>query len=139
MNLSQNFTLEELTRTSTGLPNMPGPMELQNLQMLVNNVLQPLRNFCGRPIRINSGYRSVMVNQAVHGSPISQHCFGMAADIDSENNAHLFNLIRHNLPFDQLIWESGNDIQPDWVHVSFNAAGNRGEVLRMLNGNYMHI
>ena len=136
MQLSDNFTLEELMVTNSLLPNNPGQAEIENLQMLVLNVLQPLRMFFGMPIRVNSGYRSVMVNQAVGGSPVSQHCFGMAADLDSSDNAMMFQIIRNQLPFDQLIWEGGNDSQPAWVHVSFNKMGNRRQVLRMINGNY---
>ena len=139
MNITENFTLEELTATSSGVPNQPGQVEIEYLTQLAQNVLQPLRYQFGMPIRINSGYRSPMVNSTVGGSPTSQHCFGMAADLDSENNALLFNIIRQLLPIDQLIWEAGNDIQPDWVHVSFNPMGNRREVLRMSNGHYTRL
>jgi hypothetical protein len=136
MNLTVNFTLEELTQTSTGLPNEPTPIEIQNLQSLAFNVLQPLRDRLGRPIKVTSGFRSQAVNHAVGGSPTSQHRVGQAADLVCEDNAMLFDIIKTQLRFDQLIWESGNDFQPAWVHVSFNPAYNRNEVLKMRNGQY---
>lgn len=129
MNLSKNFTLEELTVTSAHLPNTPTETEIARLTALVQNVLQPARELLGKPVRINSGFRSVDVNKAVGGADSSQHCLGEAADLDCADNAQLFQLIRTHLPFDQLIWEGGNDIQPEWVHVSYKA--NRKEVLKM--------
>jgi len=129
--LSKNFTLDELTVTSTGLPNKPTEAEAANLQALVTNVLQPLRDLYGKPIKVNSGYRSVAVNRAIGGASTSQHSKGEAADLDAADNASLFLLIRQFLPFDQLIWEGGTDTQPDWVHVSYRATGNRKQVLRM--------
>ena len=130
--LSKNFTLQELTVTGTGLPNKPTETETANLQALVTNVLQPLRDLYDKPIKVNSGYRSAAVNRAIGGATNSQHSKGEAADLDAADNASLFLLIRQFLPFDQLIWEGGTDTQPDWVHVSFRASGNnRKQVLRM--------
>jgi hypothetical protein len=99
------------------------------LKALVLNVLQPVRELLGKPIRINSGFRSAAVNESVGGASTSQHCLGEAADLDCADNAQLFQLIRTHRPYDQLIWEGGNDLQPDWVHVSYKA--NRKEVLKM--------
>jgi uncharacterized protein YcbK (DUF882 family) len=127
--LSKNFTLDELLHTNSHLPNVPTETEIARLTALVINVLQPARELLGKPIRVNSGFRSAAVNKAVGGASTSQHCLGEAADLDCTDNAQLFHLIREHLPFDQLIWEGGNDIQPDWVHVSFKA--NRKEVLKM--------
>jgi len=138
--LSKNFSLDEFTRSKTanqlGISNNPGPIEIANLQALVTNVLQPLRDALKVPINITSGYRSKMLNKAIGGatSPISQHTKGEAADIVSSNNARMFNYIKNNLPFDQLIWEAGNDSQPDWVHVSFRMSGNRYKILRYYPG-----
>lgn len=129
--LSKNFTLAELTVTTTGLPNKPTGAEAANLQALVTNVLQPLRDLYGKPIKINSGYRSAAVNRAIGGATNSQHSKGEAADLDAADNAAVFLLIRQFMPFDQLIWEGGTDTQPDWVHVSYRASGNRKQVLRM--------
>lgn len=129
--LSKNFTLAELTNSSMHLPNVPTEADIARLQALVTHVLQPLRDLYGHPICINSGFRSVAVNRAVGGAHNSQHCTGEAADLDAVDNAQLFHLIRQHLPFDQLIWESGNKRQPAWVHVSYSTKHNRKEVLRM--------
>jgi len=141
MRLSKNFTLEELCVTSSGLKNEPTNVEIGALRALVANVLQPLREDIGEPIKINSGFRSSAVNKAVGGAAPSQHVKGEAADIECSNNAYLFNLIRKNLVFDQLIWEHGDDKQPAWVHVSYKAQGNRHEVLRAkkVNGKTQYI
>lgn len=133
MNLSKNFTLEELIRTSSTLPNQPSAKELTNLKHLTTQLLQPLRDLWGKPIRVNSGYRSIAVNRAMGGAtkPLSQHCKGEAADIESTDNAALFHLIRTHFDFDQLIWEGGDVQQPAWVHVSFKSVGNRKQILQM--------
>jgi zinc D-Ala-D-Ala carboxypeptidase len=131
MNLSKNFTLEELTHTNSGLPNVPTDIEIAKLTELVNNVLQPIRDRLGKPIKVNSGFRSLAVNKAAGGVSTSQHCKGEAADIEAEDNAELFHTIREHSSFDQLIWEGGNDSQPDWVHVSYKTVGNRTQVLQM--------
>jgi len=133
MNLSKNFTLEELTATSSHLPNVPTPEQKEKLAELVTNVLQPVREMFGKPITVNSGFRSLAVNKDKGGAlkPISQHCKGEAADLDCEDNAKLFHLIKDHFVFDQMIWEGGNDVQPAWVHVSYKTQGNRSECLRM--------
>lgn len=132
MNLSLNFTLEELTATHSGLSNVPNQEQIDNLTLLVNKVLQPARDALEQPIRVNSGFRSKAVNEAVGGVATSLHCTGQAADIETVNNAELFDLIRTGLRYDQLIWEGGNDNQPDWVHVSYKAEGNRQQTLKMV-------
>jgi len=136
--LSKNFALEEFTRSTTankkGISNQPGPAEIANLAALVQNVLQPLRDAVGFPINITSGYRSPMLNQAIGGATNSQHTKGQAADLVSQDNAKLFNTIMTTLPFDQLIWEAGNDSQPEWVHVSFKPSFNRKQVLKYIPG-----
>jgi len=129
--LSTHFTLAELTVTDTHLPNIPTATEIARLQLLVNKVLQPLRNLYGKPIAVSSGYRSPAVNKIKGGVSNSQHLTGEAADLKAADNAALFRLIRQSLPFDQLIWEGGNDQQPAWVHVSYKAKGNRKQLLRM--------
>lgn len=132
MNLSENFTLEELTVTSVNADNTPTQEHIANLQRLVDNVLQPLRKMYGKPIKINSGYRSEVVNKKVSGSPTSSHCKGEAADLDCEDNAMLFSIICEMLPFDQVINESNFS----WVHVSFRNGNNRKQALKMVNGKY---
>ena len=130
MKLSENFTLEELTATNSKFDNDPSQNELDALKLLVSKVLQPLRNLYGKPIKVNSGFRSVDVNKAVGGVNNSQHLKGEAADITSgADNKLLFNLIRNNLTFDQLIWEKGNALNPQWIHVSFKKYGNRKQIL----------
>lgn len=130
MQLSKNFTLAELTRTSAPYENYPQVRERIALKQLVDNVLQPLRDLYGKPIKINSGFRSPLVNIFVKGSPKSQHMKGEAADITGgsrEENIKLYNLIRENLPFDQLI----NEYDFSWVHVSYKAKGNRKQELNI--------
>lgn len=143
MQLSKNFTLDEFTRSATavknGWNNEPGPQELAALVSLVQNVLQPARDALSAPINITSGYRSPQVNAAIGGAANSQHMQGQAADINAgSKTAQLFFLIRDTLPFDQLIWELGNDAAPEWIHVSYRSTGNnRGQVLRYWpNGEY---
>jgi zinc D-Ala-D-Ala carboxypeptidase len=129
--IGKYFTLEELTVSHVKLKNVPGVNELSNLTLLVQNLLDPAREMLGEAIIVNSGYRSPTVNKAVGGAekPISQHTKGQAVDIRCSDNAKLFNLICDHLEFDQLIWEKGDERQPDWIHVSYKSSGNRGEVI----------
>lgn len=104
--LGEFFTLAEMTRTSTGLENVPGPAVRANMQELVTTVLDPLRRHLGRPVRVNSGFRSLRVNSAVGGSPRSRHLTGEAADIEVDGlDAHdLVEAIQlAELDFDQVI------------------------------------
>ena len=133
MRLSENFTLEELTATGTGLSNVPPPDARAALKELVDNVLQPARDAIGLPVTVTSGYRSPAVNQAVGGASGSQHMRGEAADLQCADNRRLFEAIRGGLLFDQLIWEHGTDESPAWVHVSYKTQGNRKEVLRTVD------
>jgi hypothetical protein len=125
------FTLKELTATSTGKPNVPGTTEVENLTNLVDKLLDPVREQWGKPIRVNSGFRSISVNLAVGGATTSQHLKGEAADIttgNKEDNKKLFNIIAAGYTFDQLIDESDYS----WVHVSLKRAGvNRKQVLHL--------
>jgi len=132
MDLTENFTLEELTETRHG-ENTPTAEHIENLKLLAQKVLQPLRNSQGK-VHVSSGYRSERVNKIVGGSTTSQHCKGEAADIICANNRQAFIYIANNLPFDQLIWEYGNDKAPSWIHVSFKRVGNRGQILRKQHG-----
>lgn len=125
--LSPNFNLSEFVRTSTGIDNIPGPEEIENLRALVTNVLQPLREYVKRPIRITSGYRSPGVNAAVGGSSkTSQHMKGQAADfqIDGMTNQQIIDAVRMlGLPYDQIIDEQLRGSK--WIHVSYVKTGNR--------------
>ena len=126
MRLSKNFVLSEITRSNTAkrlnIDNAPDKEHLRNMQRLITNLIQPMRNALG-PIRISSGYRSPALNRAIGGSNRSQHCQGRAIDIDDtyrfKTNAEMFQYIKDNLDFDQLIWEFGTDTNPDWVHASY--------------------
>ncbi len=121
------FTLSELTATNTGIKNNPAPAQISNLTALIANILDPLRELYGRPIKINSGFRCTAVNVAVGGTPGSQHLKGEAADITGENNKLLFNLIKDNFVFDQLI----NEKDFTWIHISFSQLYNRNHVLKI--------
>lgn len=127
------FTLHELTYSATaaarGIPNTPPPEAVSALRALADNVLDPLRRAWGRPIVVNSGYRSAPLNKAVGGVPTSQHLKGQAADItagSTQDNRALFDLCRRlALPFDQLILEKGGQ----WLHISHKTTGNRHQTL----------
>lgn len=128
--LSDNFFLNEFTISQEaerhGYRNEPNEKQIENLKLLCKNVLQPLREFIGVPIFINSGFRSFDVNAAVGGKFNSQHLEGKAADfiVPSMNLIDVFNIIMQKLSFDQLIYEFGK-----WIHVSWNGEKNRNEVL----------
>jgi hypothetical protein len=127
MNLTQNFSLEELTKSETalrrGLDNTPDEQALQNLQLLCENVLQPLRDAYNRGIKVNSAYRSPDVNAAVGGVRTSDHCKGQAADIEIPGvpNAEVAQYLADNFDFTQVILEFYTPGIPDsgWVHVSY--------------------
>lgn len=131
MQLSKNLSLAEVIRSETakrrGVSNMPTDAHIANFKLLAEKVFQPIRDHFGVPIHISSGYRSAALNKAIGGAASSQHCSGEAIDIDmdgtSVTNAQIFNYIKDNLEFDQLIWEFGTDANPDWVHVSYESTG----------------
>ena len=131
MQLSKNLSLAEVTRSETakrkGISNMPTPEHIENFKLLAEKVFQPIREHFGVPIHISSGYRSKALNTAVGGSLSSQHCSGKAIDIDmdgtSVTNAQIFNFIKDNLNFDQLIAEFPENSNPAWVHVSYESTG----------------
>lgn len=119
------FTLAEMIRTDTELPNIPTFEQVDNLYALIVTVLDPLREAFKRPIKVNSGFRSVKVNEVIGGAKNSEHLMGFAADItagDKELNKELFDLIiKLNLPYNQLIDERGYQ----WLHVSTSARPKR--------------
>lgn len=133
--LTKNFTVAELTKTSVKADNTPGPEHIENMRALAEKILQPLRDEMGRPMRVNSCYRSAAVNKAVGGSATSQHSSAEAADIefDGFDNLELgYKIIDMKLPFDQLIFEFlvPGDPNGGWIHVSHKRAGKqRGQVL----------
>jgi hypothetical protein len=140
MNLSFHLTLEEATKSATairkGIYNLPVDEHLAALVNTANKIFEPIRNHFNVPIGISSGYRSNALNEAIGGSKTSQHSKGEALDIDADiyggiTNKQIFDFIRDNLEFDQLIWEFGTDNEPNWVHVSIKQFGEqRKQILR---------
>lgn len=139
MDLTKNFPLREMLRSQTatrmGFEEQFNPSQdiIDNLRLLCENVLQPLRDSLGRGVFVNSGYRSPRTNEAVNGSKTSQHLSGQAADIEVGHLTieQLYQRIKNSgLPFDQLIQEFDQ-----WVHVSYNAAGGRRQCLRAVREN----
>jgi hypothetical protein len=139
MKLSEHLDLSEVTRSETakrkGISNMPTPEHLENFKKLAENIFEPIRKHFGVPIRISSGYRSKALNTAIGGVKTSDHCFGMAIDLDQQGhsseitNKQVFDFIKSNLKFKQLIWEGGTKQEPDWVHVSYDEKNLKNEVL----------
>ena len=111
------------TATRKGLANKPDQFQLANMKLLAEKVFEPLREWVGGPIRINSFFRCKALNKAIGGSTSSQHCKGQAMDIDDggckKTNAEMYEWIKENLDFDQMIWEFGDEKNPNWVHVSY--------------------
>ena len=142
MKLSKNFSLKELTKSSTavrhGINNNPDKEQMINLVVLTNCVLQKVRDAHGR-VDVNSGLRVLELNRKIGSGDSSQHVQGMAADIEcpSISNMELAEWIRDNLEFDQLILEfyTPSDPASGWVHVSYNKEDNRKRVLRAIKNN----
>jgi hypothetical protein len=146
MKLSEHLDLSEVIRSESakrkGISNMPTPEHIENFKLLAEKVFQPIREHFRCPIHISSGYRSKELNQAVGGSLTSQHCQGEAIDIDMDGtpngvtNRMVFDYIKDNLEFDQLIYEFGDKQNPDWVHVSYESTGKqRKQILRAVRTN----
>ena len=142
MKLSEHLDLAEVTRSETakrhGISNMPPEEHISNLKLLAENVFEKIRNNFRCPILISSGYRSKELNAVTPGSAAnSQHSVGEALDLDMDGtsngvtNKMVFEYIKDNLDFDQLIWEFGTNENPDWVHVSYSHTGKqRKQILR---------
>ena len=142
MRLSEHLDLSEVIRSETakrrGISNMPTAEHLENFKKLAENVFEKVRNHFRCPIRISSGYRSKELNAVTPGaSATSQHSTGEAIDIDMDGssdgvtNKMVFNYIKDNIEFDQLIWEFGTNENPDWVHVSYESSGKqRKQILK---------
>jgi len=137
-NISKHVTYKEGVYSNTamrlGLKNEPTEEHLSNMELLSEKVFEPLRMHVNGPIKINSFYRGPELNKAIGGSSKSQHCEGRAMDIDDDfgymSNADMFEYIKNNLSFDQMIWEFGNSDNPNWVHVSYvNEDANRNRCL----------
>jgi hypothetical protein len=145
-NISKHISLKEATYSSTGeakkIDNSPTAEHLVSMKLLAEKVFEPVREWYGKPIKINSFYRSKALNTAIGGSQTSQHSKGEAMDIDTaSDNNKLFDYIKDKLDFDQLIFEFPVNGIASWVHVSYKKSGNRKQVLvaKKINGKTTYI
>lgn len=136
------FSIGEMSRSKVadlkGIPNHPNTYQKMNLEKLIDNVLDPIRALYGKPIYVNSGFRSATLNKAVGGAKNSQHMEGKAADITTgtpEENKKLWDVIMFllqegDISFDQLIYEKPVNGNPSWIHISYNEDNNREQILQ---------
>ena len=125
--ISKHISYKEAVYSRTAkrrdIYNHPENNQADNMRLIAKQVFEPLRFWVGGPIKINSFFRSPELNTAIGGSTKSQHCHGQAIDLDDTfgraTNAEMYEFIKENLDFDQMIWEFGDDDNPDWVHVSY--------------------
>lgn len=148
-NISEHISYGEATYSETAyrksIDNTPSDEILSVMKFTAEMVFEPLRKMVSdkrgvdSPITINSFYRSTAVNVAVGGATLSQHCKGEAIDMSVDypdfNKKDLFEMIRNNMDFDQLIYEGGTPENPAWVHCSYSSVHNRKECLRMVKVN----
>ena len=148
--ISEHISFKEATKSNTALrlnlDNTPNDYQITNMVGLALNIFEPLRKFVGGPIKINSFFRCEQLNRAIGGSSRSQHCEGRAIDLDDtfghNTNAEMFQYVKDNLNFDQMIWEFGDDNNPNWVHVSYISEDeNRGRCMKAtkVNGKTKYI
>jgi len=138
--ISEKEGVYSTTATRRGIDNIPNSDELNNMRLLAEEVFEPLRAYVGGPIKINSFFRSVELNKAIGGSSKSQHCKGQAMDIDDTfgrmTNAEMYYWIKEHLDFDQMIWEFGDDENPNWIHISYvSEEKNRNRCLKAYKEN----
>ena len=135
MNLSKHVTRAEFERSDAairhGISNSMTESDIVRAKELCENVFEPIREHLGKPIKVNSGYRSPAVNKRIGGAKTSQHSIGEAIDLDLHDR-DLFEWIIDNVVFDQLIFESGTEDKADWFHISYRKNRNRKQVLRMI-------
>jgi uncharacterized protein YcbK (DUF882 family) len=137
--ISKHISIEEATFSQKAIDNkisnLPNDEQLENMQYVAENLFEKVRNWYGKPIRINSFFRCAEVNKLVGGSGTSQHCKGQAIDISAGSkveNKKLFEYIKSSgLEFDQLIYEYGDSTGPQWVHISLKKTGNRKQILHI--------
>ena len=141
MRLSKNFTLSEITKSNTakrlGIDNAPNQELLNNMQILIRDLIQPMRDALG-PIRVTSGYRNPTLNRAIGGSTKSQHCKGQAVDIQFWKKGEMCNkeiydwVLKEGIEFDQMI----NEFDYAWIHISLRPDNkNRRMVLEAYKDN----
>ena len=142
--VSKNISYKEATHSTTakrlGIDNTPNAEQFSNMVYVAENVFQPIREHFGVPIYVSSFFRSEGLNRAIKGSVNSTHIKGEAMDLDADvfegvTNAQIFEYIKNNLEFDQLIWEFGTDENPAWVHVSLSKRNNRNQILKAVKVN----
>ena len=127
MRISNHITYAEAIHSNTakrkGIDNTPNPTQVEAMKVLAEEIFEPLREWVGGPIKVNSFYRSPELNEEIGGVASSQHCKGQAIDIDDvygrKSNAEMYHWIKENLNWDTLIWEFGTDMNPNWIHISF--------------------
>jgi hypothetical protein len=141
MQLSEHLSVAEYIKSDTakrkGISNSMTAAHTENAKVLAAKIFEPIRVHFGKPIYVSSGYRSQALNSAIGGSSSSQHCSAEAIDLDQDDrgtgvtNRMVFDYIKDNLDFDQLIFELGDEQNPDWVHVSYKVSGTqRKQILR---------
>ena len=144
LKISKHISYREAVHSATakrrGIENTPNQEQLDNMYKVADFIFEPLRMYVGGAIKITSFFRSQDLNKAIGGSTKSQHCKGQAIDIDDvfgyKTNYEMFEYIRENLDFDQLIYEFGTNDNPDWIHVSYvSKKENRNRVLRAIREN----
>ena len=144
-NISKNITYAEAIHSNTAkrrcIDNTPNPTQVDNMRLLAEKIFEPLREWAGGPIKVNSFFRSPELNTAIGGVASSQHCKGQAIDIDDvygcKTNAEMYAWIKENLDFDQMIWEFGTDMNPNWVHISYvSKEDNRNRCLKAYKDEY---
>ena len=139
MIISDHITYAEAIHSNTakrkGIDNTPSEAQVTAMKLLAEKVFEPLRKWVGGPIKVNSFFRSEALNESIGGAATSQHCKGQAIDIDDvygkKTNADMYHWIQQNLDYDQMIWEFGTDMQPNWIHVSYvSEEKNRNKCLK---------
>ena len=134
--ISKHISYEEGTHSDTakakGIDNTPNDVQLAAMKLVASRCFEPLREWYGKPIRINSFFRSPALNKAVKGSATSDHVKGMAIDLDAGSNSEnlkLFNWLKENSEFKQLIYEYGDKSGPEWVHISYDPNNLKTQIL----------
>ena len=142
--ISQHITYTEAIYSNTakrrGIDNTPSPSQVETMKITADKIFEPLRSWVGGPIKVTSMFRSPDLNTAIGGSKTSQHMKGQAMDLDDvygyKTNAEMYHWIKENLNFDQLIWEFGTNVNPNWIHVSYvNDEDNRNRCLKAYRKN----
>ena len=144
MKISKHITYAEAIHSNTAkrklIDNTPNPTQVDTMKLTAEKIFEPLREWGGGPIKVNSFFRSISLNEAIGGVSTSQHCKGQAIDLDDvygyKSNAEMYYWIKDNLDFDQLIWEFGTDTNPNWIHVSYvSDEENRNKCLKAYKEN----